>query len=120
MAHLISEFKLEDSPLLQTETKLMQAAYMLLKRTACFSFDGNYGQTTLLKHSIVTDPDQRPINQRFRPTPLRAFVQYVFMIMFSAESMTRPVRPECERSANPNTTVEKKITKKITVIIRVK
>jgi hypothetical protein len=32
IAHLISVFKLEDSPLLQTETKLMQAAYMLLKR----------------------------------------------------------------------------------------
>jgi hypothetical protein len=29
--HLISVFKLEDSPLLQTDTKLMQAAYMLLK-----------------------------------------------------------------------------------------
>jgi hypothetical protein len=67
MAHLISVFKLKDSPLLQTETKLMQAAYLLLKRWACFSLDGNYGQTTLLKHTIVTDPDQRPINQRFRP-----------------------------------------------------
>jgi hypothetical protein len=67
IAHLISEFKLEDSPLLQSETKLMQAAYMLLKRWACFSFDGNYGGTTLLKHSIVTEPDQRPINQRFQP-----------------------------------------------------
>jgi hypothetical protein len=65
MAHLISVFKLKDSPLLQTETKLMQAAYMLLKRWACFSFDGNYGCTTLL--SIVTDPNQRPINQRFQP-----------------------------------------------------
>jgi hypothetical protein len=65
MAHLISVFKLKDSPLLKTETKLMQAAYMLLKRWACFSFDGNYGQTTFLKHSIVTDPDQRSINQRF-------------------------------------------------------
>jgi hypothetical protein len=65
IAHLISVFKLKDSFLLQA--KLMQAAYMLLKRWACFSFDGNYGWTTLLKHSIVTDPDQRPINQRFRP-----------------------------------------------------
>jgi hypothetical protein len=45
----------------------MQAAYMLLKGWACFSFDGNFGWTTLLKHSIVTAPDQRPINQRFRP-----------------------------------------------------
>jgi hypothetical protein len=45
----------------------MQSAYMLLKRWACFSFDGNYGRTTLLKHSIVTEPNQRPINQRFQP-----------------------------------------------------
>jgi hypothetical protein len=65
IAHLISVFKLEESPLLQTETKLMQAAYMLQKRWACFSFDSNYGRTTILKHSIVTAPDQRPINQRF-------------------------------------------------------
>jgi hypothetical protein len=67
MAHLISVFKLKDSPLLQTETKLMQAAYMLLKRWACFSFNVNYVGTTLLKHSIVTDPDQHPINQQFWP-----------------------------------------------------
>jgi hypothetical protein len=67
IANLISVFKLEDSPLLQTDTKLMQAAYMLLKRWACFSFDGNYGRTTLLKHSIVTETDQCPINQCFRP-----------------------------------------------------
>jgi hypothetical protein len=59
--------KLEDSPLLHTDTKLMQSAYMLLKRWACFSFDGNYGRNTLLKHSIVTEPNQRPINQRFQP-----------------------------------------------------
>jgi hypothetical protein len=52
---------------LDTDAKLVQAAYMLLKRWACFSFDGIYGRTTLLKHSIVTEPDQRPINQRFRP-----------------------------------------------------
>jgi hypothetical protein len=67
ISHLTSVFKLKDSPLLQTETKLMQAAYMLLKRWACFSFDGNYGRNTLLKHCIVTAPDQRPINQRFLP-----------------------------------------------------
>jgi hypothetical protein len=60
-------FKLRDSPLLDTDAKLAQAAYMLLKRWACFSADGNYVRTTLLKHSIVTEPDQRPINQRFRP-----------------------------------------------------
>jgi hypothetical protein len=64
IAHLISMFKLRDCPLLDTHTKLAQAAYMLLKRYAGFSFDGNYGRTTLLKHSIVTEPDQRPINQR--------------------------------------------------------
>jgi hypothetical protein len=67
MALLISVFKLKESPLLQTETKLMQAAYLFLKRWARFSFNGNYSQTTLLKHSIVTDPNQRPINQRFCP-----------------------------------------------------
>jgi hypothetical protein len=43
IAHLISVFKLRDSPLLDTDAKLAQAAYMLLKRWACFSFDGNYG-----------------------------------------------------------------------------
>jgi hypothetical protein len=67
VVHLISVFKLRDSPLLDTADKVAQASCMLLKRWACFSFDGNYGQTTLLKHSIVTEPDQRPINQRFRP-----------------------------------------------------
>jgi hypothetical protein len=67
VAHLISVFKLRDSPLLDTTDKVAQASCMLLKRWACFSFDGNYGRTTLLKHCIVTEPDQRPINQRFRP-----------------------------------------------------
>jgi hypothetical protein len=67
VAHLISVFKLRNSPLLDTTDKVAQASCMLLKRWACFSFDGNYGRTTLLKHSIVTEPDQRPINQRFRP-----------------------------------------------------
>jgi hypothetical protein len=52
IAHLISVFKLKDSPLLDTDAKLAQAAYMLLMRWACFSFDGNYGRTTLLKHRI--------------------------------------------------------------------
>jgi hypothetical protein len=67
VTHLISVFKLRDSPLLDTADKVAQASCMLLKRWACFRFDGNYGLTTLLKHSIVTEPDQRPINQRFRP-----------------------------------------------------
>jgi hypothetical protein len=67
VAHLIRVFKLRDSPLLDTTDKVAQASCMLLKRWACFSFDGNYGRTTLLKHSIVTEPNQRPINQRFRP-----------------------------------------------------
>jgi hypothetical protein len=66
-AHLISVFKLRDSPLLDTTDKVAQASCMLLKRWACFSFNGNYGRTTLLKHSIVTELDQRPINQQFRP-----------------------------------------------------
>jgi hypothetical protein len=44
IAHLINVFKLRDSPLLDTDAKLAQTAYMLLKRWACFSFDGNYGQ----------------------------------------------------------------------------
>jgi hypothetical protein len=65
--NLISVLKLKDSPLLDTDAKLAQAAYMLLKRWACFSFDGNYVRTTLLKQRIVTEPDQRPINHRFRP-----------------------------------------------------
>jgi hypothetical protein len=60
-------FKLRDRPLLDTSAKVAQASCMLLKRWACFSFDGNYGQITLLKHSIVTEPDQHPINQRFCP-----------------------------------------------------
>jgi hypothetical protein len=67
VAHLISVFKLRDSPLLDTTDKVAQASCMLLKRWACLSFDGNYGRTTLLKHSIVTEPDQRPINQRLCP-----------------------------------------------------
>jgi hypothetical protein len=67
VAHLISVFKLRDSPILDTAAKVAQAGCMLLKRWACFSFDGNYGLTTLLKHSIVTEPNQRPINQRFFP-----------------------------------------------------
>jgi hypothetical protein len=67
VAHLISVFKLKDSPLLDTADKVAQASFMLLKPWACFSFDGNYGRTTLHKHSIVTEPDQHPINQRFCP-----------------------------------------------------
>jgi hypothetical protein len=60
-------FKLRDSPILDTAVKVAQAGCMLLKQWACFKFDGNYGRTTLVKHSIVTEPDQRPINQRFCP-----------------------------------------------------
>jgi hypothetical protein len=63
--HLISVLQLRDSPLLDTDAKVVQAGCMLLKQWACFRFDGNYGRTTFLKHSIVTEPDQRPINQRF-------------------------------------------------------
>jgi hypothetical protein len=56
-----------NSPLSDTDPKVAQAGCMLLKPWACFSFDGNFVRTTLLRHSIVTEPDQRPINQRFRP-----------------------------------------------------
>jgi hypothetical protein len=61
VAHLISVFKLRDSPLLDTAVKVAETSCMLLKRWACFSFDGNYGWTTLLKHSIVTEPDQHQL-----------------------------------------------------------
>jgi hypothetical protein len=67
LAHLINVFKLKDSPPLDTTDKVARASCMLLQRWTCFSFDGNYGRTTLLKHSIVTEPDQHPINKRFCP-----------------------------------------------------
>jgi hypothetical protein len=41
ISHLISVFKLRDRALLDTDAKLAQTAFMIMKLWACFSFDGN-------------------------------------------------------------------------------
>jgi hypothetical protein len=60
IAHLISVFKLRDSPLLDTDAKLAQAAYMPLKHRACFSFDGNYNFLCV----SLTEGHKKPSLQR--------------------------------------------------------
>ena len=63
---LISEFNLAKSSVLSTSAQQLQAAELLLKYWNTFSFDGSFGSTSLLEHTIYTEPGP-PINMRYRP-----------------------------------------------------
>ena len=64
---LTKTFRLTESPYLQKKIDLERALAILLHHWEVFSFDGSFGKTNLIKHSIRTDQNQQPINQRYRP-----------------------------------------------------
>ena len=59
-------FNLEKADELRTEELRNQATNLLLKYWTVFSFDGSFGATDLIKHTIYTK-EGPPINQRYRP-----------------------------------------------------
>ena len=63
---LIREFKLDSNPLLTSLPLRLKAAELLLKYFDVFSFDGQFGTTDLIQHTIYTEPGP-PINERYRP-----------------------------------------------------
>ena len=63
---LIKEFQLQDNALLGTTDLQLKAADLLLRFFEVFSFDGEFGTTNLIEHTIYTEPGP-PINQRYRP-----------------------------------------------------
>ena len=66
LAFLLKEFKLSSNPLLDSVEKQTRAAELLLKYFHTFSFNGEFGTTNLIEHTIYTEPGP-PINQRYRP-----------------------------------------------------
>jgi hypothetical protein len=65
---LKKKFQLDEKDCLTTaENGVETAALLLLKYCATFSFDGSYGRTTLIKHSIRLKEGQKPINQQYHP-----------------------------------------------------
>ena len=67
LQYLIDKFELKKRQCLKTPNDVLTAGLLLLKYWDTFSFDGSFGRTTLLKHTIRLNPGQQPINQRFRP-----------------------------------------------------
>ena len=64
---LLEAFKLEDSPWLKDDSKLLEATQQLiLKYHSIFSRDDEYGTTKLVEHAIHTD-DVPPIKCKGRP-----------------------------------------------------
>ena len=63
---LIDTFKLNENPFLTDQRQIYKAANLLLNYWDTFSFDGSFGATTLLKHTIYTE-NRPPINLRYRP-----------------------------------------------------
>ena len=59
-------FKLNKSDKLKSEELKQRAAQLILRYWNTFSFDGSFGATDLLTHTIYTEPGP-PINQRYRP-----------------------------------------------------
>lgn len=65
---LVEALKLKDSPFLKDPAVLSRAVEFLVRYWELFSFDGSFGKTDLLKHSIrLQEGKHHPINQRYRP-----------------------------------------------------
>ena len=62
VAHLVERFKLNQSAFLHDRGDLTAAA-LLLDSWDTFSWDGSYGLTHLIKHTIKTSQDHPPINE---------------------------------------------------------
>ena len=67
VAHLVERFKLNKSAALRDPEDLAAAAALLLDFWDTFSWDGSYGLTHLIEHTIKTPKDHPPINERYRP-----------------------------------------------------
>jgi len=63
---ILQQFKLAESPFLNTHEELEAAIDVLEEFWTSFSHDGSYGKTHLLKHRIITE-DVPPIKCRYRP-----------------------------------------------------
>ena len=66
LAFIQDTFALRNNSLLSTDMDRTKAASLLLNYWSVFSFDGSFGATNLLEHTIYTEPGP-PINQRYRP-----------------------------------------------------
>ena len=64
---ILKVLRLKESPYLQDIHHLARAVALILKYYDTFSWNGEVGRTSLLEHSIPTDPKQQPINIRYRP-----------------------------------------------------
>ena len=62
---LIEQFKLKDSPFLQTPENLRDAVDALLVHWDLFSHDGSFGKTDVMTHRIITE-DVPPIKCRYK------------------------------------------------------
>jgi hypothetical protein len=65
-AYVTEIFKLNDSKLLNDPTNMAKAIAVILRHYDTFSFDGSFGETPLLEHTVITTNDL-PINCRYRP-----------------------------------------------------
>ena len=64
--HIRTVFDIDNNPTLKTPSDRMQLVALILRYWSTFSWDGEYGKTDLIEHSIDTN-EHRPINQRYRP-----------------------------------------------------
>ena len=65
-AFLTTAFNLQSADQLKTVAQRDQVLNLILKYLDVFSFDGGFGTTNLITHTIYTEPGP-PINQRYRP-----------------------------------------------------
>ena len=65
-AFIEKEFALEKADCLKSKEQTEKAVQLILNFFDVFSFDGSFGTTDLIEHTIYTQPGP-PINQRYRP-----------------------------------------------------
>ena len=66
-AHFCNIFDLKSNKNIKTADEMNQFVGLLLKHWNLFSWDGQYGKTTLIQHYIKTTPGIRPVHDRYRP-----------------------------------------------------
>ena len=67
VAFLLRYFKLHNNKFLADRNNLNATLALLLKYFDVWAFDGNFGQTHLMKHHINLEPGTRPIHEKYRP-----------------------------------------------------
>ena len=64
---IVSEFKLDKSPVLKTKADLRKAIFFIKQYGGLFSeYEGDFGETDLIQHDIETGQNQ-PVKQKARP-----------------------------------------------------